>query len=392
MGRSLSNLLPDSTGDGLKVLHLFSNYRMTGPAEPALNLCLTLQRRGWDVLLACHKPPKWIGEDFTAVAESLGIKTHRGFNLTKHFRLFDNISDVGRLRGFLDSGKIDILHVHMTNDHLVGGWAARRCERPVKVIRSSYEGGGMQNSLRNRLLLGKLTDALIVHSKMAAEADARRFGFDPQKIFLCDGAVDIHRFNSDRNLPPIRAELGLADDDFVIGIVARIQLRRRFDDLLGAVKIAACKIPNLKLMIVGRGTRMHEAVVEPTLRMGLGGRVVFAGYHRGDDYVRVLEAMDVKIFLVPGTDGSCRAVREAMAVGRPVIAAARGMLPEIVEDGVTGLIVDGSAGQLAEAILRLAGDAELRCAMAQAALKKARSRFTLEHQAQQIEAVYLSDQ
>ena len=376
----------------MKVLHLFSNYRMTGPAEPALNLCLMLQRRGWDVLLACHKPPKWIGDDLTAVAESLGIKTHRGFNLTKHFRLFDNISDVARLGGFFDSEKIDLLHVHMTNDHLVGGWAARRCKRPVKVFRSSYEGGGMQSSLRNRLLLGRLTDALIVHSKMAAEADARRFGFDPQKIFVCDGAVDTHRFNPDRNLPPMRPKLGLTDDDFVIGIVARIQLRRKFDDLLAAVKLAGCKVPNLKLMIVGRGTKMQEAVVEPTQRMGLADRVIFAGYHRGDDYVRVLEAMDVKIFLVPGTDGSCRAVREAMAVGRPVIAADRGMLPEIVEDGVTGLIVDGSAGQLADAIIRLAGDTELRRSMAQAALQTARSRFTLEHQAEQIEAVYLSEQ
>ena len=372
----------------MKILHLFSNYRLTGPAEPALNLCLMLQQRGWDISLACHKPPPWVESDLTDIAESMGIKTQKGFHLNKHFNLFNNVKDVRRLGRVLREGGFDMLHVHMTNDHFVGGWARQTSRKSVKIVRSSYEGGGLRNTLRNRMLMKKFTDGLIVFSDMAAKADAERFGLDPEKVFRVDGAVDTHRFNPDRGLESMRPQLNLAQDDFVVGIVARIQLRRKFEDLLSAVKIAVQKVPNLKLMIVGRGTMMHEAVVEPTRKMKLADHVLFAGYHRGDDYVRVLDAMDVKTFLVPGTDGSCRAVREAMAMGKPVIAAERGMLGELVGDGVTGLVVDGSPESLADAMVRLGTDPELRRKMSRAALENAHTRFTVEAQARQIEAVY----
>ena len=371
----------------MKVLHLFSNYRLTGPSEPALNLCLTLQKRGWDVALACCKPPPWAVPDVAAIAERMGIRTLRGFHLEKHFRLLDNISDIRRMTKLLRDEAVDLLHVHMTNDHLVGGWAARRCGRAVHGVRTTYEAG-LRGTLRNRLLMGRLTDALIVQSHTAARADADRFGLDPKRVFVVEGAVDTDRFSPDRRLPPMRSELGLAADDFVVGIVARIQLRRRFEDLLEALKLAAARAPRLKLMIVGRGTKMHEAAVEPAQRLGLTDRVVFAGYHRGDDYVRVLDAMDVKVFLVPGTDGSCRALREAMAMGKPAIAARRGMLDQIVQDGTTGLVVDGSPQQLADAMVRLALDAKACRAMGQAALHVARTRFTLKRQAERVEAVY----
>jgi len=373
----------------MNLLHLFSNFRMTGPAEPVLNLCGELSRRGLNVTLAFGMPPNEAAGDLNDRVERMGLRTRRDLHLKKHLNFFSNRRDVRLLSQMIQDDAVDVLHVNMGNDHLIGAWAARRSARPVKIVRTSYEGAGLPNTWRNRWLLkNDHTDALIVFSHIAARTNAERFGFDPGRIFVVDGAVDLDRFSPDRALPPMRKQLGLAEDAFVVGIVARIQLRRRFPELLRAAQIASKNVPHLKLVIVGRGTKMHQAAVEPARKMGLDERVLFAGYHRGDDYVRVLDAFDAKVFMVPGTDGTCRAVREAMAMGKPVIACNRGLLGELVEDGGTGLVVDGSPESLAVAIETLARDAALRNRMGAAALEKARTRFSLARQAEQVEAVY----
>jgi glycosyltransferase involved in cell wall biosynthesis len=98
--------------------------------------------------------------------------------------------------------------------------------------------------------------------------------------------------------------------------------------------------------------------------------------------------MDFDIFLVPGTDGSCRAVREVMAMGKPVITANRGILPEIVDDKVTGLVIDDTPENLAAAILKLVRDEGLRRKMSKASLKKAQEKFSLESMTEKVERVY----
>jgi len=113
----------------------------------------------------------------------------------------------------------------------------------------------------------------------------------------------------------------------------------------------------------------------------------FPGY-RTDDYVDFLAAADLKLFLVPGSDGTCRAVREAMALGKPVVASSRGMLPELVSHGVTGLVVEDTPDNLARAILLLAGQPDLRRKMGEAARESALRDFRPEKQAQQVGAFY----
>src|SRR5262249_35702034 len=91
---------------------------------------------------------------------------------------------------------------------------------------------------------------------------------------------------------------------------------------------------------------------------------------------------------VPGSDGSCRAVREALALGKPVIAARRGMLPELVRHGETGLVIDDEPGELARAIVELARDRERRAKMSARARQDAEKRFSFDVFAAALERVY----
>jgi len=102
----------------------------------------------------------------------------------------------------------------------------------------------------------------------------------------------------------------------------------------------------------------------------------------------VLRALDVKLFLVPGTDGTARAVREALACGLPVVCTRRGMLPELVRDGVTGHTLEESVPAFAGALLDLWRNPEARRRMGAAARRDAEERFDLRHQVAAVHSVY----
>jgi len=81
--------------------------------------------------------------------------------------------------------------------------------------------------------------------------------------------------------------------------------------------------------------------------------------------------MDIFVFLMAGSDGTARALREAMAMGKPVIVANRGMLPELVEHGISGLVVNDTPEALFQATLQLLHHPEMREALGKAAYQKA---------------------
>jgi glycosyltransferase involved in cell wall biosynthesis len=372
----------------MKILHLFSNRKLTGPAEPALNLCAQLKGRGVDVLFACCSSKRDTMAAVRNRAEELGLDPITSFQLKKHFNLKDNFMDMRTLPRFLRREKIDLVHTHLDNDHLLGAHAARNSKAGVVVLRSCYKGRGPRRTVRNHYIFGRYTDAVIVHSDIARTAMREKFKFPPDRVWLIGGAVDTDRFDPAKAERDMRPEFGLEPDDFVVGIVARIQTHRRFDVLLEGIRIASKRNPKIKLLIVGRGTKMRKLAVEPVRKMGLNGSVKFAGYQVGSDYVDTLACMDAKIFLVPGTDGTCRAVREAMAMGKPVIAARRGMLPEIINHGVDGIVIKDTPDMLAGAVCHLAEDRALLRSMSDDAFRKAQREFRLDNQAKKVMGVY----
>jgi len=372
----------------MRVLHLYSNHAWTGPAELAVNLCRALKRRGVEVAFAAGKRQHNSKRDVASVAVERGLNVLEGLRLCKHTRLLANMRDVRKLRRWLREGRWDVLHAHLLNDHVIAAAAREGLKPLVPVVRSSYDAGGMKSLKRARRLARGGTDMLVEASHIALEADVRDVGFRKEKVVVIPPAVDLERFNPDRPLPDMRGRLGLARDDFVLGIVARMQPHRRFDVLLEAMGLLKEKVPRLRLVIVGRGTRQEEVARKPVREMGLEEVVKFSGYVEGDDYVGLLSAFDVKVFLVPGSDGSCRAVREAMAMGKPVIASRRGMLPELVEGGVMGLVVSEKPEELASAAELLWKDEELRRGMGEKARERAIEQFCPDRQAEAVEKIY----
>jgi glycosyltransferase involved in cell wall biosynthesis len=374
----------------MRVLHLFSNSKWTGPAEPALSLAVHLRDLGLDVSFACAP---YCANPVNRVVESAreqGLEPVLTLRLYKHRHPVWNLTDAWRLARLVRAGRFDIVHCHLDNDHRIAITALARSRAvygaPV-LVRSSYHGAGFPVRLGTAFAIGR-TDALLEPSLRALERDRASFGERIRFIQRVATGVDAQRFDPSRPLPDLRENLGLGPADVLLGIVARVQPHRKFDVLLEAFARVARQEPHAHLVIVGRGSKMERVVVEPVRRMGLSHRVHFAGFLQGDDYAAALKSFDIGVLLAPGSDETCRAAREMMAMGLPMVVSDAGMLPEIVDHGTNGCVCSCTPGELAEAFRGLVQNGELRRQMGAAARSKALREFSLRRQARAVADVY----
>jgi glycosyltransferase involved in cell wall biosynthesis len=217
----------------------------------------------------------------------------------------------------------------------------------------------------------------------------REFGIPADRVVRVNPALDTSKFHPGAGSRAFRAELGFTDSDIVVGVVARFQKYRKMDTFFEAMQIVINHNPRVKAMLVGRSSQMEETIRRPIQEMGLTQNVILAGYLT-DRYLDGLASMDIFVFMIAGSDGTARAMREALAMGVPVIANNIGMLPEFIDNGQSGLLFNDNPHDLAEKILRLAGEEVLRKKIGATAAARAKEDFSLERQVSAIEAFYAS--
>jgi glycosyltransferase involved in cell wall biosynthesis len=172
-----------------------------------------------------------------------------------------------------------------------------------------------------------------------------------------------------------------------VGVVARFQKYRKMDVFFEAMQLVVKQNTLIKAMLVGRSSQMEETIRRPIQQLGLTQYVVLAGYLT-DRYLDGLASMDMFVFMIAGSDGTARAMREALAMGIPVIANNTGMLPEFIDDGQSGLLFNDNPQDLAEKILKLAGEEALRKTIGATAAARAKEDFSLERQVSAVETFY----
>ncbi|MCX7702727.1 MAG: glycosyltransferase family 4 protein [Planctomycetota bacterium] len=370
----------------MKVLHLFSNVKLTGPAETVLLICKHLKKMGVQVYFACGRYVEGERSSLERRADEYGVEPLTSFILRKHFDLVSSVKDIPEVEEFIDKEGIDIVHTHLNGDHIVGGWAARKSRRKPSVVRTVHSLGSLLSRWRVRYLTKAITDAVVVPSNWHKKRAEKVWRTSP--LLLMEPPVDLERFDATRGLGRQRERFGLSDADFAVGVVARVQKKRRFQIFLEAIRLAYEKRPQVRGVVIGRGTHIETVAVKPAQKMGLSEVVKFTGYHTGDDYVAAIGALDVKVYLVTGTDETARALREALCMGKPAIVSNRGMLGEIVKDGMTGFVVEERPDAIAEKIIRVVDDKELYKSLSSAAVQDVRSRFSPDEYAKKTLNLY----
>jgi len=373
----------------VRILHLFANWKWTGPAEPALNVAWR-QSVEHDVLFVSGCAPEGKESLILPHVRDRDVPTREGFHLSKHARLRRNAEDARRLAALLEEWRPDIVHTHLDNDHRIASVAVARTGIG-RLVRTIYDTEGLSGSLRMRRVARRALDGLIVTTQSAWDGTLEHYGGSahsvsvdgrPRPLALIEGGVDLERFDArcfDR--AEQRARLGLSDEHVAIGIVARVQPHRRFEILIEAHAQVSARHPELRLVVMGRGTNIQPLLLDPVADRGLEGSVLSTGYLAGDAYPAALSALDASLFLVPGSDGTCRALREQMALGLAPIVTPRAPLPEVVEEGVSGLVIEESVEGLASAMERMVAEPGLRERLRAGARDAAASRFDVRVQA-----------
>jgi glycosyltransferase involved in cell wall biosynthesis len=371
-----------------RVLHLFSGWNWVEPACSIVDLCRRLGRHGHVVDLACARAPEGQPNALEQNARERHVDPILDFRLEKSFNPFVNLPDIHRLTEFLDREEVQIVHVHTAHDHYIGSRAARRANNQPSVVRTNHFGAPLPPTWRNRRVVRGHTDAWVALGPSCRDEDVRNFDLNPARAIAVEAAVDLERFNPAASRTDVRPALGLSSEHVVAGFVSNTGSGRSFELVMQAFAKAMPAEPLLRLLVIGRGMEPDSPAQRAARELGIADRAIFAGY-RVVDYADYLAAMDFEIFLAPGSDGSCPVAREAMAMGKPVIGGRSGLLPELVEDGRCGLVVDEPAAEkLAEAVTRLARNRSLREKLGRAAAAKAKEKFDIERQAEAIADLY----
>jgi glycosyltransferase involved in cell wall biosynthesis len=362
----------------MRVLHLYSDWKWTGPAEPAIQACRSLADMGHEVVFACPREDREYDETVGRKAAGLGLAVDHSLGLNRYFKIGPTLHDLVAIPRVLRKGGFDIVHCHLSHDHAFAGLMARMPGTgAAPVVRSLYKRSPLADKAADRFLMRRLTDGYVTFTRSFRERYIERFGLAPERVVVAPMSVDLERFAPGAAKVDMRQQLGLTQGAPVIGIVGRFQKYRRAEVFIAAARRLLQDVPDAKFLIIGRSSQIRETVVKPIQEMGIADSVVLSGYRR-DDYVDTLDSVDVFTLLMPGFDGTARAVREALALGKPCVVSDYGMLPEVVEDGRTGFVVPVEAEALAQGWRRIIQDGALRCRMGQAAREDAEKRFRID--------------
>ena len=371
----------------MRILWAVSNWKRTGPVEPSLDLAAALQARGHEVLVLTGRPVGDAPDEAGDAAAARGLaRLHLGLALHKHLHPLADRADAGRIAAHLRVRPPDAVVSTLRNDHRILARALARAGSGAPLVRLLFEDGANPPSAAEARLLRASTAVVVFGAAPAAALTAA--GVDPEAVVRASPPLDLDRVRRGaRFVAAARARFDPAGDAFLVGLVARVQPHRRFDLLWDAAARLAARGVDFRLLLIGRGTRYDALAREPVARRGLSDRVVLAGYLLGEDYASTLAALDAQVMLVPGSDPTCRALREGMALGRAVVATRRGLLPDLVADGETGCLVDADPEALAAALARLARDPALRERLGAAARAHAAAEFALPRAGERLEAL-----
>jgi len=291
---------------------------------------------------------------------------------------------LGRLCGTLRRQAVDVVFVKGKKGARLAATAARLVGRGRVVLVLGIEG-----ELRDRTI-DRWTWRYAVDRGMVLAEEAK--AWYERLPWVADGKLRVLFKGVDISiLDPARVDgaasrrtLGLPPDALVVGTVGRLVWQKGHAHLLAAAGRLAGALPGARYLVVGAGEE-EQRLRAQAQQAGLGDRVVFAGYRQ--DIPALMAAMD--IFVLPSRrENMPQALLEAMAMARPIVSTASIGVREVVEDGVTGFVVPlGDVDALADRLMALARDAELRERMGAGARARIRNGFTRDDMLMRVEGL-----
>jgi glycosyltransferase involved in cell wall biosynthesis len=364
------------------VAHFTAAEVRAGVEEHILTLLRGLERRYFRLFLMCRPE----------VARKLGADVPRDVEVEPlDLGRLGPVVAAGRLARFLSDRHIDLLHSHQFSASLLASPIGTLCRVPVIVetphLREAWRKGWLKGSFVLDRLVGHCVDYYIAVSEANARYLVDEKGLPSRKVVVIHNGIDLSRFDPNHMAPlAMRTDMGFADDDPVLVVLARLEPQKGHLNLLEALPIVLREFPRVRLVCVGEGAQRSE-IEQQARASGLQESVRFVGYQSNPADWLALAAFTV---LPSHFEGLPIAAIESLAMGKTMVATRVDGTPEVVVDGKTGLTVPpGKPAALAEAICRLLGDPDLRQRLGQAGRDWARLGFSQEEQVRKTGELYL---
>ena len=365
-----------------KVFYLVDSLNFGGTESQAVELARRISPAGYDVTLGCLRAQGPLLERLQGTAVVLR-EFHPGGGLDTPAGLYELL----RLSWFLRREKFDIVHTHDLWSNLLGVSAARLAG--VRAIVSSrrdlahldwYEG-------KHRVWLRRiqnLSGAVLANATPIRDALIAEDGFEPDKVRVIHNGVDIEKFQISRDS---RDHLfpGVGDGKLIVLVGNMHTDVKGHPWLIASAPAVIREFPYTRFVLVGDGEQ-RARFEQQVAGLGLEQNFLFLG--RRADVPEILGGCDMAV-LPSRAEGLPNAVLEYMAAGLPTIVSRVGGNAELVENGVTGLLVPAEdSPALAEAVLKFLRDPDLAWQMGQRGQESTIRNFSFERLLREVDALY----
>lgn len=381
----------------VKIVRIIARLNMGGPALHVAYLSEGLAARGYDTTLVVGSLGEGEGS-MAFVAEQRGARIVRLASMSREISPLRDLVALLKLVRLLRTLQPDIVHTHTAKAGAIGriaAWAARGDRRPIvvhtfhgHVLRGYFGPVGTFAFRFFERLLARATTQLVAVSPEVRD-DLVSLGIAPREKFAVIrlGIELDERTNPDRTRRETRRQLGVPADRFVVGWVGRMTAVKRVPDVLEAFRLLRARGVDAALCLVGDGPDREE-IEEHASRLGVIRHTLFVGYQ--DQVGSWYDAFDVLV-LPSANEGTPVVAIEALAAGCPVVATRVGGVPDVVEDGVTGYLVEPRDTQaLADRLEQLARDPELRSRLGEGGHESVRTRYAVERLVADTDELYRS--
>jgi glycosyltransferase involved in cell wall biosynthesis len=363
----------------IKLLKMLTSFHIGGTERQVVNLALGIDPSRFDLHLACLRcSGSLLGELKSLQVPRPEFRIGRFYNPRTFWQGM-------RLAQYIRKNRIQIVHSYgfYSNVFTVPtAWLAGKSF----VIASIRDTGDVLTPVQRRVqrMVCRLADCVLVNADAIRDKLIEE-GYAQAKIVVIRNGITLPKFAKRQRNSLLRQELALPLSAPLVVVFSRLNQMKGIQYFLDAAVILAQGFPDVRFLVVGDGESRKE-LEEYACRLGLGQRTVFTGFR--SDVPELLAEAAVSV-LPSLSEGLSNSLLESMASGVPVVATRVGGNPEVIEDGVTGLLVPPrDSAALAAAVARVLEDKDLASRFAQAGIRRVAELFSMERSVHETEHLY----
>ena len=288
-----------------------------------------------------------------------------------------------RLIALIRKERVSLINTHSSLDSWIGGIAGRLCKVPI--VRTRHLSTPNKPGLNSHLLYGRLADFVVTTCASILPGISERSGKPLSQMRSVPTGVNPARMEvKEEDGRAFRKSIGVAENDFLVGTACFMRSWKGLHDFLDAAVLLRSE-PRLRWVIIGGGHQ--ETYRKRASELGLDGIVHFTGHLTNP--IPALKGLDAFALLSTAHEGVSQAILQAAYLEKPLIATATGGLCEVCMDGKTGIQVPpNSPDRVADAVISLMNDQEIRKFFGSQARELVLSHFTFEKTIDEMEDIY----